>query len=93
MERDISRLEQAWLKAETLADEARGRVMEADRALENVKKQAAGAELDLLQTSAQSAKARHAAAEQMACDAFDRLWQAKAQGGSHRGHSQEQMNA
>jgi hypothetical protein len=92
MDREISRLEQAWLEAETMADEARIRVQEASRQFEVVRKQAASEDLTILLSTVESAKARHEAAEQMACDLFDRLWQAKGQG-TLRSQSQEQMNA
>ena len=92
MERDIAGLEQAWLQAETRADEARGVAVAANRALESVKKKAANEDIGSLMMRAESANAQHAAAEQMAAEAFDRLWQAKALGPSY-GQSQEQMNA
>jgi hypothetical protein len=92
MERDISRLEQAWLQAETRADEARGLAVAANRALETVKTKPAGEDVGALLSRAEGANAEHAAAEQMASEAFDRLWQAKALGPS-LGQSQEQMNA
>jgi hypothetical protein len=98
MHSDVSRLEQAWLRAETLADEARVKATEADRKLQTVKKkQAAGDELTILLSSVENARAAHAAAEQMACDAFERLWQAKGQDApgqnAPRSQPQEQMNA
>lgn len=92
MQLEISRLEKAWLKAETLADEAKSRAANARRAVEKVKKQGGGDELKVLLSTAETARAEHEAAEQMANDAFERLWQAKGQGGS-RGQLQEQMNA
>lgn len=92
MQSEISYLEKAWLHAEALADEAKSRAEQMDRQLEIVKKKAAADELKVLLSTVESAHAAHAQAEQMACDAFDQLWQAKSQG-APRGQPQEQMNA
>jgi hypothetical protein len=92
MQSDLSYLEKAWLHAEALADEARTRALQMDRQLETVKKKAAAEELKILLSTVESARAAHAQAEQMACDAFEQLWQAKSQG-TPRGQPQEQMNA
>jgi hypothetical protein len=77
MSDDITDLEQEWLQAETLADKAR---YEAE--VYEAKKNAARdeGEIMILATNIEKARARHARAEQMACETFDRLWQAKSQG-------------
>lgn len=101
MQTDVSRLESAWLRAEAMVDEARSRLAEADRVLAMKKKQMRSEELTILMSTIEAARADHAAAEQMACDAFDLFWQASGQNNQHSGQgdfalrrqSQEQMNA
>lgn len=80
MAADIFRLEQDWLQAETIADQARSAAMNADRQLECLQLKGDGDQIRVLISSVEAAKARFQQAEQSACDAFDRLWQAKSQG-------------
>lgn len=80
MQIDISQLEQAWLKAETAADEAKREAARASGELQakNSKVVDAG-EIKILLSTVQQAKDRQDEADRMASAAFDRLWQAKGQ--------------
>jgi hypothetical protein len=80
MQVDISQLEQAWLRAETMADEAKRDAVRASGELQakNAKVVDAG-EIKILLTSVQQAKDRQDEAERQASAAFDQLWQAKGQ--------------
>ena len=78
---NIVHLEQVWLQAETLADEAKREAMRAniDLQVRNTKVVDA-AEVKILLTTVEQAKVRQADAERKASAAFDLLWQAKGQG-------------
>lgn len=80
-------LEQAWLKAETIADRTRDEAMRASQRLIDAQEKAAhggGKEivvlLNTVETTVETLRARHAAAERQANELFDRLLEAKSQG-------------
>jgi hypothetical protein len=77
---EVTQLEQAWLQAEAIADEAKKEAERASHAL-HVKngKVCDATEVKVLLTHAQQAKQRQEEAEQRANAAFDRFWQAKDQ--------------
>lgn len=76
MPADITHLEQTWLQAETRADKARyeAEVMEARKSAAR-----SADEIQVLTSTIEQARQRHARAEQMASETFDRLWQAKSE--------------
>ena len=83
-------LEQAWLKAETIADRTRSEAMRAaERLIDAQEKAAHGGSKDIVvllttvETTVETLRARHAAAEQQANELFDRLLEAKSQGEVH----------
>ena len=78
---NIAQLEQAWLKAETLADAAKREAMRASEELQVRNSKVVDAtEVKILLITAEQAKSRQAEAERKASAAFDLLWQAKGQG-------------
>jgi hypothetical protein len=85
MSTDISKLEQAWLQAEALADKARLEAEEARKVAERKKKVASaeGGEITVLLSTMEQLNERHAAAERRASELFDRLWTAKELGRTH----------
>lgn len=84
-------LEKAWLDAEAKADVARREATKASEELARKNGKARdGAEIKILLSSVERAKAEQAAAERRASDAFDKLWQARgknAAGGTKGGVS------
>jgi hypothetical protein len=83
-------LEQAWLKAETIVDRTRCEALRASERLIDTREKAAhggGKEIVVLltkvETTAETLRARHEAAERQANDLFDRLLEAQSQGGAH----------
>ncbi len=77
----IAKLEQAWLEAETTADEAKREAARAQDALRLRNEKVVDAtEMKMLTIEAEQARARQVEAEQQASAAFDLLWQAKGQG-------------
>ena len=83
-------LEQAWLKAETIADRTRSEaVRAAERLTDTQEKAAHGGSKDIVvllttvETTVETLRARHAAAERQANELFDRLLEAKSQGEVH----------
>jgi hypothetical protein len=90
MASDVWVLEQAWLKAETIVDRTRCEAMRASERLVDTREKAAhGANKEIVvlltkvETTVETLRARHEAAERQANDLFDRLLEAKAQGGAH----------
>ena len=87
---EVEVLEQAWLKAETIVDRTRSEAMRATERLFDTREKAAMARnkdivvlLTKVETTVETLKARHEAAERQANDLFDRLLEARAQGGAH----------
>jgi hypothetical protein len=87
---EVKVLEQAWLKAETIVDRTRSEAMRAAERLIDTREKAAhggGKEIVVLltkvETTVQTLRARHAAAERQANDLFDRLLEAKSLGEVH----------
>jgi hypothetical protein len=77
---EVAQLEQAWLQAEAIADEAKKEAERASQALSKRNGRVVDAsEVKVLLTSVQQAKQRQEEAELVASDAFDRFWQAKDQ--------------
>jgi hypothetical protein len=90
MSLEVEVLEQAWLRAETVVDRTRSETMRAtERLFDTREKVAHGGTKDIVvlltkvETTVETLKARHEAAERQANDLFDRLLEAKAQGGAH----------
>lgn len=81
MSLNIVQLEQTWLQAEAMADEAK---REARLVAEELQRQNGkvvdASQVKILLTTAEQAKSRQAEAERKASAAFDLLWQAKGQG-------------
>ncbi len=83
-------LEQAWLKAETIADRTRFEARRAAERLIDAREKAAqksGRDIVVLintvETTVETLRLRHAAAERQANELFDRLLEAKSQGEVH----------
>lgn len=74
----IADLEKSWLAAETMADELKH---EAERMSAEVRV-SDNDKLKVLLNQSEELKARHAAADKAASEAFDRLWQARDVGGA-----------
>ncbi len=90
MSLEVEVLEQAWLKAETIVDRTRCEAMRASERLSDTREKVAhGANKEIVvlltkvETTAEKLKARHESAERQANDLFDRLLEAKSQGGAH----------
>ncbi len=90
MAQEVWKLEQAWLKAETVADRARTEASRATERLVDTREKAAhGGNKDIVvlltnvETTVETLRARHAAAERQASELFDRLVAAKSQGEVH----------
>ena len=78
---NIAQLEQSWLQAEAQADAAKREVRTAVDELQRQNgKVVDAAQVKILLSTAEQARARQAEAERTASAAFDRLWQAKSQG-------------
>ena len=78
---NIAHLEQSWLQAEALADKAKREVMiVAEELQRNNGKVVDAAQVKILLSTADQARARQAEADRTASAAFDLLWQAKGQG-------------
>ena len=87
---EITTLEMAWLKAETIADRTKTEAMRAAERLDDTKQKVAmGGDKDFfvlltkVETTVETLRARHAAAERQASELFDRLVEAKSQGEAH----------
>ncbi len=87
---EITTLEMAWLKAETIADRTKTEAMRAAERLDDTKQKVAlGGDKDFfvlltkVETTVETLRARHAAAERQANELFDRLVEAKSQGEAH----------
>ena len=87
---EINKLEMAWLKAETIADRTKTEAMRAAERLDDTKQKVAlGGDKDFfvlltkVETTVETLRARHAAAERQASELFDRLVEAKSQGEVH----------
>ncbi len=81
---DIAQLEQAWLKAETAADELKQETTRASNELAR-KRQARGEDGQdwaVLAATVEQLKVRQEEAERTASAAFDRYWLAQGNGGS-----------
>jgi hypothetical protein len=85
---DISQLEQAWLEAETLADEAKHEALRLSRelAMQRETRGEGGHDVNTLVTTIEQLKARQEEAERTASAAFDRFW--SAQGSRNDGGGQ-----
>jgi multidrug resistance efflux pump len=78
---DIVQLEQTWLQAEAMVDEAKREAVRASDLLQRHNtKVVDAAEAKMLMTSLEQARQRQAEAEKQASAAFDLLWQAQGQG-------------
>ena len=87
---EITKLEHAWLKAETIADRTKSEALRAAERLDDTRQKVAlgaGKEIFVLltkvETTVEKLRARHALAERQANDLFDRLVEAKSQGEVH----------
>lgn len=81
---EISRLEEAWLKAESDADRVKREAMHVEGALSGGRRrESIDDEVAVLKTKAESLRAQVAVAEQAAEEAFDRLWSAKGLTGTN----------
>ncbi len=81
MSLNIAHLEQSWLQAEALADEAKREVKVVAAELQKHNgKVVDAAQVKILMVTAEQARNRQAEAERNASAAFDLLWQAKSQG-------------
>lgn len=81
MSLNIAQLEQSWLQAETIADEAKREARLVTEELQRHNgKVVDAAQIKILMTTAELAKSRQVEAERDASAAFDLLWQAKSQG-------------
>ena len=81
MSLNIAQLEQFWLQAEAMADEAK---RDAKQVAEELQRQNGkvvdASQVKILLVTADQAKSRQAEAERKASAAFDLLWQAKSTG-------------
>jgi hypothetical protein len=78
MSMTLVQLEQAWLQAEAIADEARREAERMSGELAERNRQVADmAEMKILLGSVEQAKARRDEADRVASAAFDRFWSAK----------------
>ena len=81
MSLNIAQLEQFWLQAEAMADEAK---RDAKQVAEELQRQNGkvvdASQVKILLVTADQAKSRQAEAERKASAAFDLLWQANSQG-------------
>jgi hypothetical protein len=92
MSNTIAQLEQVWLQAETMADDAKREAMRANDELKSRNTKVVDAsEVKILLTTAEQAKVRQVEAERRASAAFDRLWQAK--GHVAAGQGQQSLHA
>ena len=73
----ISQLEQDWLAAETMADQLKNEATHADAVLAKAPETGPNG---ITIGDVEELRARYAAAEEAAREAFDRLWIAKEQG-------------
>ncbi len=75
---DVSQLEQAWLEAETMADEAKHEALKLSQELARQREVRGedGQDVTVLVTTIETLKARQAEAERTASAAFDRFWSA-----------------
>jgi len=78
---NIAHLEQSWLQAEALADEAKREAKQASEDLQRYNGKVVDAgQVRILMHTVEQARARQLEAERTASAAFDLLWQAKSQG-------------
>ncbi len=81
MSLNIVHLEQSWLQAEAMADEAKREARQVSEELHRQNGKVVDAsQVKILLVTAEQAKSRQAEAEKKASAAFDLLWQAKSQG-------------
>jgi hypothetical protein len=81
MSLNIVQLEQFWLQAEALADEAKREAKQVTEELQRENGKVVDAsQVKILMVTADQARNRQVEAERKASAAFDLLWQAKAQG-------------
>lgn len=81
MSLNIAQLEQSWLQAEAVADEAKREVRQISDELQRQNGKVVDAtQVKILMVTAEQAKSRQAEAEKRATAAFDLLWQAKNEG-------------
>lgn len=81
MSLNIVHLEQSWLQAEAMADEAKREARQVSEELHRQNgKVVEASQVKILLVTAEQAKSRQAEAEKKASAAFDLLWQAKSQG-------------
>ncbi len=81
MSLNIAQLEQSWLQAEAIADEATREVRQLSEELQRQNSKVVDAgQVKILLVTAEQARSRQLEAERMASAAFDLLWQAKSQG-------------
>jgi len=82
MSLNIAQLEQSWLQAEAVADEAKREARQiADELQRQNGKVVDASQVKILMVTAEQARTRQAEAEKRASAAFDVLWQAKGQDG------------
>lgn len=80
MRLEVAQLEQAWLQAEAIADEAKKEAERAKLALHKHNGKVVDASaVRVLLTTVEQAKQRQEEAEQVASAAFDKFWQARDQ--------------
>lgn len=81
MSLNIAHLEQSWLQAEAMADEAKREAKQVSEELHRQNGKVVDAtQVKILMVTAEQARSRQAEAERKASAAFDLLWQAKSQG-------------
>jgi hypothetical protein len=81
MSLNIAQLEQSWLQAEALADEAKREARQVTDELQRHNGKVVDAtQVKILMVTAEQARSRQAEAERKASAAFDLLWQAKSEG-------------
>lgn len=88
MSLNIAQLEQSWLQAEAVADEAKREAKQvADELQRQNGKVVDAGQVKILIVAAEQARTRQVEAEKKASAAFDLLWQAKGQGNQSASHS------
>ena len=81
MSLNLAQLEQSWLQAEAMADEAKREAKQVSEELHRQNGKVVDAtQVKILMVTAEQARGRQAEAEKQASAAFDVLWQAKSTG-------------
>lgn len=83
MSYEINMLEEAWLKAESDADQVKKEALQIEVVLSGGRRREPEADIADLRSKAECLRAQIAQAEQAAEEAFDRLWSAKGMTGTN----------